>query len=227
MRTRGRQPDRDVRRHPAAAGARAPSTYSRTVAPNRPVRCGARKLTTNRLVGEPPEGLTVIRARPGPEAIASAGKPRQEQHADARHDPPRHRRESTRVTRARLHATFTAPGRLAQLGERRLDKAEVAGSSPASSIGPILQAKTHHVTIPPCRLVATLSQPSPARGRRGSPRPPAGAAGARARAAHRRNAWPASPRCVRPARRHRSANDPPTAAVKRSCRAAGRAAGHR
>ena len=31
-------------------------------------------------------------------------------------------------------ATFTDPGRLAQLGERRLDKAEVAGSSPASSI---------------------------------------------------------------------------------------------
>src|SRR5436309_813829 len=31
------------------------------------------------------------------------------------------------------HATFRAPpGRLAQLGERRLDKAEVAGSSPAS-----------------------------------------------------------------------------------------------
>jgi hypothetical protein len=31
-------------------------------------------------------------------------------------------------------ATIVDPGRLAQLGERRLDKAEVAGSSPASSI---------------------------------------------------------------------------------------------
>ena len=30
-------------------------------------------------------------------------------------------------------ATVCRPGRLAQLGERRLDKAEVAGSSPASS----------------------------------------------------------------------------------------------
>ncbi len=39
-----------------------------------------------------------------------------------------------RHSRRRVHATFVAPGRLAQLGERRLDKAEVAGSSPASSI---------------------------------------------------------------------------------------------
>jgi hypothetical protein len=38
------------------------------------------------------------------------------------------------VTASAGHATFRLPGRLAQLGERRLDKAEVAGSSPASSI---------------------------------------------------------------------------------------------
>ena len=45
----------------------------------------------------------------------------------------RHRRRVYPVTRRVMHATFTnPPGRLAQLGERRLDKAEVAGSSPAS-----------------------------------------------------------------------------------------------
>ena len=54
-----------------------------------------------------------------------------------RYLPPRGRhhvcRRRVRRPSLRVHATFTPPGRLAQLGERRLDKAEVAGSSPASS----------------------------------------------------------------------------------------------
>ena len=52
----------------------------------------------------------------------------------------RHRRRVYPVTRRVMHATFTnPPGRLAQLGERRLDKAEVAGSSPASPIAVVAQ----------------------------------------------------------------------------------------
>ena len=54
---------------------------------------------------------------------------------DHRRSPPPHLAgESTRTTRTQVH--LAPPGRLAQLGERRLDKAEVAGSSPASPIGP-------------------------------------------------------------------------------------------
>src|SRR4029077_7976819 len=57
--------------------------------------------------------------------------------------PGRGRRVTLRSTRRRASAgaTFTdPPGRLAQLGERRLDKAEVAGSSPAS---PIISISRH------------------------------------------------------------------------------------
>ena len=65
--------------------------------------------------------------------------------------------------------TFDAPGRLAQLGERRLDKAEVAGSSPASST-PVVTGDSPtsgHRRFAGCVLSASLRLP---RGPAGWPR---------------------------------------------------------
>jgi len=56
--------------------------------------------------------------------------------------------------RCAAHATFVVPGRLAQLGERRLDKAEVTGSSPVSSIA--MTTKDGR----PCAQVASSSRPT-------------------------------------------------------------------
>ena len=120
---------------PAPAGPLALRMYWRSLEPKRPVRCGARKLTTKRVVREPTAGLTVIRAVPVPEVLASAGTAAIASTAKDN--------TSFRVIVASLPRDpqptpryIYASGRLAQLGERRLDKAEVAGSSPASSIGP-------------------------------------------------------------------------------------------
>jgi hypothetical protein len=51
----------------------------------------------------------------------------------------------------------TPPGRLAQLGERRLDKAEVTGSSPVSPTGGFAGQRAT-LTTRPLRPVATPSQ---------------------------------------------------------------------
>ena len=101
-----------------------------------PVCAGLRKLTLNDVRGPPVPGLTWtltgvtvctgIAAATGTAATAAnATMAMSTMRLIGRRRYPR---EAGPVT---LH--LRPPGRLAQLGERRLDKAEVAGSSPASS----------------------------------------------------------------------------------------------
>ena len=68
--------------------------------------------------------------------------------------------ESNPVPWARSRDTFTAPGRLAQLGERRLDKAEVAGSSPASSTSVSLLVRAW---LSAAKLQRRFARPDPSR----------------------------------------------------------------
>jgi hypothetical protein len=53
--------DIDATQLPSPLGPVTSTTYRRTSEPIRPDRRGARNLTTNRVVGEPTAGLTVIR----------------------------------------------------------------------------------------------------------------------------------------------------------------------
>ena len=91
--------------------------------PTRPVLSGARKLTTNFDFDEPRAGFTVI----GTEPLLLVADPL----ANAGITVASSSVEPTAASRL-IPLNYRSRGRLAQLGERRLDKAEVAGSSPAS-----------------------------------------------------------------------------------------------
>ena len=102
-----------------------------------PVVSGVANRILNVAVGIPRAGVTDT-GRPQPQrlrGVRGGDRPGHTQrHHDARDPKPSPHPSKLRPTRAPVPLHLAdLPGRLAQLGERRLDKAEVAGSSPASS----------------------------------------------------------------------------------------------
>ena len=128
--------------------ADVPDARRGPVASSRPVRSLQSGTTPCFTTGAPPTGRRERRRRdaaPGDRIVRLATRGRLSRRRRCRllsggarlrlERSPRRRRLLTAspLTAIALRDTFTTPGRLAQLGERRLDKAEVAGSSPASS----------------------------------------------------------------------------------------------